>query len=89
MFQEINQAVNTIDQGTQQNVTMVEESSAASHDLAQQAASLSELLNQFQLSSNEERPHMAGFESAGNSPSRATAYVANGNAAIDMDSWSN
>lgn len=88
-LQEINQAVNTIDQGTQQNVTMVEESSAASHDLAQQAASLSELLNQFQLSSSEEMPQIAGYEGAGDSTAGATAYMANGNAAIDMDSWSN
>lgn len=88
-LQEINQAVNTIDQGTQQNVTMVEESSAASHDLAQQAASLSELLSQFQLSSSEERPHMASFEGGAERAGGATAYMTNGNAALDMDSWSN
>lgn len=56
-LQEINQAVNTIDQGTQQNVTMVEESSAASHDLAKQAASLIELMGQFMLAHNNARSH--------------------------------
>lgn len=49
---EINQAVNTIDQGTQKNVTMVEESSAATHDLAAQASSLIDLLQQFKTTAS-------------------------------------
>ena len=53
-LQEINQAVNTIDQGTQQNVTMVEESTAATHELAKQAGSLKELMKQFKLSGQVE-----------------------------------
>jgi methyl-accepting chemotaxis protein len=44
---EINRAVNTIDQGTQQNAAMVEESTAASHSLAGEAQSLFGLLTQF------------------------------------------
>ncbi|MFK3780342.1 methyl-accepting chemotaxis protein [Agrobacterium sp. NPDC089420] len=44
---EINQAVNTVDQGTQQNAAMVEEQTAASHSLAREAAALFELLGQF------------------------------------------
>ncbi|MEY9560106.1 hypothetical protein EPK84_01010 (plasmid) [Sinorhizobium fredii] len=35
-LQEINTAVNTMDQGTQQNATMGEESTAASHSLVQE-----------------------------------------------------
>ncbi|TQN59368.1 PAS domain S-box protein [Agrobacterium tumefaciens] len=46
---EINQAVNTVDQGTQQNAAMVEEQTAASHSLAREAAALFELLGQFRF----------------------------------------
>ncbi|NLS19986.1 PAS domain S-box protein [Rhizobium sp. P40RR-XXII] len=45
---EISQAVNTVDQGTQQNAAMVEEQTAASHSLAREATALFELLAQFQ-----------------------------------------
>ncbi|WP_160008373.1 methyl-accepting chemotaxis protein [Rhizobium sp. 18055] len=48
-LQEINTAVNTMDQGTQQNAAMVEQSTAASHSLAKEAASLNELLARFNL----------------------------------------
>mgnify|MGYP002039599888 CR=1 FL=1 len=46
---EINQAVNTIDQGTQQNAAMVEESTAAAHSLSSEAASLFALVEKFKL----------------------------------------
>ncbi len=46
---EINTAVNVMDQGTQQNAAMVEEQTAASHGLAQEAAALTALLAQFRL----------------------------------------
>ncbi|WP_392709897.1 methyl-accepting chemotaxis protein [Rhizobium ruizarguesonis] len=48
-LQEINTAVNSMDQGTQQNAAMVEESTAASHNLATEAAALNSLLGQFRL----------------------------------------
>jgi methyl-accepting chemotaxis protein len=48
-LQEINTAVNNMDQGTQQNAAMVEEQTAASHALAQEAGALDELLRQFKL----------------------------------------
>ncbi|MFD1746667.1 methyl-accepting chemotaxis protein [Rhizobium helianthi] len=48
-LQEINMAVNTMDQGTQQNAAMVEEQTAASHGLAQEAANLNRLLSQFRI----------------------------------------
>ncbi|OWV72180.1 chemotaxis protein [Rhizobium sp. R634] len=48
-LQEINTAVNTMDQGTQQNAAMVEQSTAASHSLATEAAALNNLLGQFRL----------------------------------------
>ncbi len=52
-LQEINTAVNAMDHGTQQNAAMVEESTAASHGLATEAASLANLLGQFRTSGNE------------------------------------
>ncbi len=48
-LKEINQAVNTLDQATQQNAAMVEESTAASHNLAAEADALRTLVSQFQL----------------------------------------
>lgn len=46
---EVNSAVNTMDQGTQQNAAMVEESTAASHSLAQEAAALFQLIACFEI----------------------------------------
>ncbi|THV24674.1 HAMP domain-containing methyl-accepting chemotaxis protein [Peteryoungia ipomoeae] len=48
-LQEINMAVNQMDQGTQKNAAMVEQSTAASHGLAQQATVLRQLMAQFKL----------------------------------------
>jgi uncharacterized protein YukE len=55
---EINTAVNTMDQGTQQNAAMVEQSTAASHTLAREALGLNELLSRFKISdsSSARRP---------------------------------
>ncbi len=46
---EISTSVHHMDQGTQQNAAMVEQTTAASHSLAAQAATLNELLSQFKL----------------------------------------
>ncbi|NEJ69822.1 HAMP domain-containing protein [Rhizobium phaseoli] len=46
---EVNVAVNRMDQTTQQNAAMVEQSTAASDSLAQQAQTLRELVSQFRL----------------------------------------
>ncbi|MDQ0562398.1 methyl-accepting chemotaxis protein [Rhizobium mesoamericanum] len=48
-IKEINQAVNMMDQGTQQNAAMVEESTAACHSLAKEADALFQLLGQFSI----------------------------------------
>lgn len=48
-LQEINTAVGQLDQMTQQNAAMVEETNAASHTLAQDAENLSALIGQFDL----------------------------------------
>ena len=49
-LQEVNIAINQMDQVTQQNAAMVEESTAACHHLAQEAKELSKLVGQFQIS---------------------------------------
>ena len=46
---EVNTAVNQMDQVTQQNAAMVEQSTAASHALAQEAEELGRLLSRFDL----------------------------------------
>ncbi|WP_377296557.1 methyl-accepting chemotaxis protein [Rhizobium sp. SGZ-381] len=48
-LQEINTAVNTMDQGTQQNAAMVEEATATAHQLSTEAETLTRLLGQFRL----------------------------------------
>jgi methyl-accepting chemotaxis protein len=48
-LREINSAVNMIDQGTQQNAAMIEESNAASSSLANEIQSLIDQLRQFQF----------------------------------------
>ncbi|WP_099865087.1 HAMP domain-containing methyl-accepting chemotaxis protein [Pararhizobium haloflavum] len=53
---EINTAVTSIDQNTQQNAAMVEQSTAASHSLAREASALNELLAQFKLGEGEMKP---------------------------------
>lgn len=46
----MNVAVNQMDQVTQQNAAMVEESTAASHGLATEADELARLMSQFKVS---------------------------------------
>ncbi|MDQ1183870.1 methyl-accepting chemotaxis protein [Agrobacterium larrymoorei] len=46
---DINRAINLVDQGTQQNAAMVEEQTAASHGLAAEAKALFALLEQFRF----------------------------------------
>ncbi len=48
---EINTAINQMDQATQQNAAMVEESTAASHALSQEPAQLAGAVGQFQMCS--------------------------------------
>lgn len=49
---EVNGAVNQMDQVTQQNAAMVEQSTAASHALAREAEELMQLVGQFHVSTN-------------------------------------
>jgi methyl-accepting chemotaxis protein len=47
---QVNTAVNQMDQVTQQNAAMVEQSTAASHALAREATELAQLMGQFRIS---------------------------------------
>jgi len=48
-LQQVNIAVNQMDQATQQNAAMVEESTAASHALSNEARELGRLVQRFRL----------------------------------------
>ena len=56
-LREINQAVNAMDQTTQQNAAMVEESTAASHAMAREADTLHELIRRFRLTGSTPSIH--------------------------------
>lgn len=98
-LQQINTAVNQMDQDTQKNAAMVEESTAASHGLAQEVQSLNRLLAQFKLSaagfSERSTPvrGASGADRASPSPARVLARKVtaafSGNAALDTskNSW--
>ena len=51
-LQEVNVAVNSMDQMTQQNAAMVEETTAASQTLAEESRELKSLLAKFRLRSS-------------------------------------
>jgi methyl-accepting chemotaxis protein len=89
-LQEINTAVNTMDQGTQQNAAMVEQSTAASHSLAKEAASLNSLLKQFTLDQGHRSAGARIPVAAVPSPARALGNRiarAFGNTAPKEESW--
>ncbi|PHP65701.1 chemotaxis protein [Zhengella mangrovi] len=85
-LQEINAAVNEVDRGTQQNAAMVEQSTAASHSLANEATTLSGLLSQFKLAGLAPLSRSKPAER----PTRketARVYPVQGNAAVKADDW--
>ncbi|WP_288429367.1 methyl-accepting chemotaxis protein [uncultured Agrobacterium sp.] len=92
-LQQINTAVNQMDQDTQKNAAMVEESTAASHGLAQEVHSLNQLLAQFKLSEGSYAGNAASVRTASTadrpsaSPARALgrriSAAFSGNAALD------
>lgn len=61
-LKEINIAVNSMDQATQQNAAMVEESTAASADLAGQAHALRVLLSEFKINSGAKTLGSSAFK---------------------------
>ena len=94
-LEEVNTAVTPIDQFTQQNAAMVEESTAASHGLAQEAQSLAELLAQFKLggtiSQATSRPAPVAAGDARATQDKVAkaikSFPTRGNAAVKADDW--
>jgi methyl-accepting chemotaxis protein len=94
-LKEINQAVNTMDQGTQQNAAMVEQSTAASHTLAKEAEDLFGLLRQFKVGTATQVRVAAARHDARPvaSPARAMtsrvakAFSSNVAVAANVESW--
>ncbi len=94
--QQINTAVNQMDQDTQKNAAMVEETTAATHSLTGEVASLNALLTMFTLTGGTRQAITSiraatGSEKPATSPASAlgrkiaSAFV--GNAAVKQDSW--
>lgn len=93
-IQQINSAISQMDSDTQKNAAMVEETTAASHGLASEAASLNDLLRQFKLGTDLEASRApAAARKAAQSPIKAMgrkiAAAFSGNAAVQTknDSW--
>lgn len=96
---EINTAVGTIDQGTQQNAAMVEETSAASQNLASEAEQLNQLLATFRLGHApagklrevRTRSTTASRPTAVRSPQKSPRFATHGSAALvqspQEDGW--
>ncbi|NML73039.1 HAMP domain-containing protein [Rhizobium sp. S-51] len=74
---EINSAVNVMDQGTQKNAAMVEETNAASHTLVSEVSALSARLAQFNLGHGHAAAARPTLSAVASAPSRpAVAVVA-------------
>ena len=61
---EINKSINQLDQVTQQNAAMFEETTAASHALTKEAETLSDTMSQFTTGEKESNVVVAEFQSA-------------------------
>ncbi len=74
---QVNTAVNQMDQVTQQNAAMVEESTAASHALAQETGELTRLMGGFRLGEVGTAPHRAPAPAAARprAPTRPVAML--------------
>lgn len=101
-LKEINEAVNTMDQGTQQNAAMVEQSTAAAHSLAREAENLFHLLGQFNIGMTPVAHPASAAQRSAPTPVKATsksvpsparqmnaklATAFNGNAAVANSEW--
>jgi methyl-accepting chemotaxis protein len=91
---EINSAVSQLDKVTQQNAAMVEETTAASSALTQEARELSQLTNRFSVRGQSSGRPNAGYSSPARSTPATRTHAAPrsvGNAALavkpEADSW--
>ena len=76
---QVNTAVNQMDQVTQQNAAMVEQSTAASHNLAQEAEGLAASVAMFQVGAQHAPPQAVLRKATTTTPARrptATAFAA-------------
>lgn len=91
---EVNTAVNQMDQVTQQNAAMVEETSAAGATLANESGKLRDLISQFQLSIGKQGPISVREASPAHRPIQSPVHklsarisgTFSGNAAV-KDKW--
>lgn len=80
-LREVNVAVSQMDQTTQQNAAMVEETTAASHSLARESAELVRLVSQFKVGTD----NASTAKGAATAPSHATtAPVTHGALAVKL-----
>ncbi|MGR6429540.1 methyl-accepting chemotaxis protein [Rhizobium sp. PAMB 3174] len=91
-LREINKAVNQMDQNTQQNAAMVEESTAASHGLSREAQILRDLLAGFRFgqdSSGRVQLARSDAQPVASPARKLMAQIArtNGNAALASNNW--
>ncbi|MFN4298049.1 MAG: methyl-accepting chemotaxis protein [Brevundimonas sp.] len=99
---EVNSAVNAMDQVTQQNAAMVEESTAASVALSRDAAEMAQLVERFQISADDmghdtpaasQRGRRVATEPVRNAPSRPAPAAARprlatvGGSATALSDW--
>jgi len=97
---EVNTAVNQMDQVTQQNAAMVEQSTAASLSLSREAAELAELVGRFETSQaaaaptpirktpvQQKKTRIESFARAQAAPARARIAVGAGPAAAVQSDW--
>jgi methyl-accepting chemotaxis protein len=86
---QVNTAINQMDQVTQQNAAMVEQSTAASHSLTQEAEELMQLISRFetgQVAPDAQPQRSAAREPVVAQQQRVAAYAASrGNAALKLD----
>ena len=93
-LKEINAAINQMDHVTQQNAAMVEETTAASQSLSNEAHSLLALVSKFRTGGAEARPTAAAEQTAPriskapDQPKRAPRVPQTaGNTALAVDNW--
>ncbi len=86
---EVNAAINNMDQTTQQNAAMVEESTAASHSLTKEAEELMGLVSRFKIGagggSSSRAPSRPIGQPIAHQKQRVAKFASEGNAAVKSD----